>query len=82
MLVIENAGAVVMVKTEPLDATPFAFTVTVAVPGKAIRLVATDAVNRVVLTNVVASAVSFHRMVELAVKAEPFTVKVKAALPV
>ncbi len=45
MLVTANAGAVVMLKAEPLDATPFAVTVTVAVPGKAVRLAATDAVN-------------------------------------
>src|SRR5712692_5387245 len=45
------------------------------------RVASTEAVNLPAFTKVVGSAVSFHRMVELAVNAEPFTVRVKAAPP-
>ena len=70
-----------MVKADPLEVTPFALTVTVAVPGEMIRAASTEAVNLPTFTKVVGSGVSFHRMVELAVNAEPFTVRVKAAPP-
>ena len=80
-LVIVGVGGAVIVNGDPLEVTPFALTVTVAAPAEAMRLAATDAVSLPVLTKAVGSGVSFHRMVELAVNAEPFTVKVKAAPP-
>jgi len=80
-LVIVGAGAAVMVKADPLEVTPFALTVTVAVAGEVMRLAPTDAVSLPAFTKLVGSGASFHRTVELAANAEPFTVRVKAAPP-
>ena len=44
-LVMERAGAAVIVKVESPDVTPLALTVTVAVPWAAMRLATTDAFN-------------------------------------
>jgi hypothetical protein len=54
---------------------------TEAVPGLAILLAGTCAMSCAEETKVVASVVPFHCTAELAIKLEPFTLKVNAALP-
>ena len=63
-----GVGGAVTVKGDPLEATPLALTVTVAVPAAVMRLAATDAVSRVAFTKVVGNGVSFQRTVESAAK--------------
>ena len=62
-------------------AAPFVVTVTVAVPGEAMRFAAMAAVNRAGLTNVVAKESPFQRTVELAANPKPLTVRINAAPP-
>ena len=73
--------ALVIVKVELLDVTPPALTMTVADPCEAIRFAETEAVNWLALTKVVGKVEPFQRTVELAVKLEPVTVRVKAEPP-
>ena len=61
--------------------TPGVKTVTDAVPAWARRVAGTNAVNWVLLTNVVAKLVPFHCTVEPSTKLTPFTVSVKPLLP-
>ena len=61
--------------------TPPLLTVTFAVPGVAIKLAATVAVNWFALTNVVGSAVPFQFTTAPEAYPVPFTVRVKPALP-
>ena len=71
-------------KVNPLDVPPHGVglnTVTDAVPAVAMLLAATEAVNFVPLTYVVASPVPFHCTVEVETKFVPVTVRVNAASP-
>jgi hypothetical protein len=70
------------VKVSPLEVTPpVSRTVTLALPGAAIRLAATAAVSCAALTKVVGTAEPFHCTTEPERKPVPFTVRVKAAPP-
>src|SRR5216683_5174638 len=80
-LVMVGVGGAVIVKGDPLEVAPFALTVAVAVPAEAMRFAPTDAVSLPAFTKLVGNGASFHRTVELAANAEPFTVRVKAAPP-
>ena len=64
-------------KSMEAEDEPAAVTVMLALPTLAIRLAATDAVNCVALTNLVASDVPFHWMVSPVTKLEPVTASVK-----
>jgi len=75
------AVAGVIVNVELLDTKPLVLTVTVTVAGAVMRLAPTDPVNWLALPKVVPSVPPFHKMSELGVKPEPFTVRVNAAAP-
>ena len=76
------AGAAATVKVAVLDVTPFSTTVTVTVPGVAIRVAATWAVNCVALTMAVVSEVAFQWTTAPEINPEPFTVSAKEGPPV
>jgi len=70
-----------MVKLAPVDVTLFSTTVTVTVPGVAMRLAVTWAVNCAALTKVVVSAVLFQWTTAVEINPAPFTVSVKEGPP-
>ena len=74
-------GVAVMVKVALGDVTPFSTTVTVALPGAAMRAAPTCAVNCVALTKVVCNALLFHRTTAPETKPVPSTVNVKDVPP-
>jgi len=78
-LMVGVGGAIV--NAEPFDNSPFALTVTVTVPGAAMRLEETVPVSWLAFPKVVDSGVPFQKIVELAENPEPFTVKVKVPPP-
>ena len=57
------------------------YTVTLAVPGCDIAAATTVPVNSVALTNFVVMSAPFHRTLEVDTKPDPFTLKLKPALP-
>ena len=77
----EIAGPGSMVKFTPDDVTPPETTVMVAVPGDAIRLADTDAVNCVALTYVVDRAEPFQSTTAPEANPLPFTISVNAGFP-
>ena len=74
-------GPAAMVNVAPADVTPFSTTVTVTVPGEAMRFAGTWAVNWLEFTKVVVSAVLFHWTIAPERKPVPFTVRTKAGPP-
>ena len=70
-----------MVKVAPAEAPPAVVTVTLAVPGTAIKAAGTVALSWPALTNVVASAVAPHFAVASETKLVPLIVRVKAGPP-
>jgi hypothetical protein len=74
-------GTVFMVNVAPSDVPRLVVTVTVAVPGVAIRLAGTVAVSWLVPTNAVASGVPFQFTVAPEKRYVPFTVSVNVAPP-
>ena len=74
-------GPPLIVKVAPPEVTPLSTTVTVAVPGAAMRLAGTWAVNCVAPTKLVVSAVPFHWTTAPERKPVPLTVRVKAGPP-
>ena len=74
-------GSAATVKLAAPEVTPFSTTVTDAVPGVAMRLAVTWAVNCVEFTKVVLSDVPFQSTTAPETKPMPFTVKVKATPP-
>jgi hypothetical protein len=79
VVVILSVG--VTVKGRPFEVTSPSTTVIVAVPGLAIRLAATWAVNCAALPKAVGSAAPFHCTTAPEAKHAPFTVSVNAAPP-
>ena len=72
----------VIVKVAALEAAlPGLTTVTLALPGLAIKLAGTAALNCVALTYVVGNAEPFHWTAAAATNPEPFTVNVNAGPP-
>jgi len=83
MLLITGTGvAGVIVNVELLDVAPLVETATVAVPCAAIRLATIVAVSWLEFPNAVGTVDPFHKIVELAVNPDPFTVRANAAPPV
>jgi hypothetical protein len=80
-VIVGGAAAVTVKDRGMVDMPPGLVTVTDAVPGVAIRLAGTIAVNRVASAKEVWSETPFHRTVEAGMKPEPFTVKLKAGPP-
>jgi hypothetical protein len=71
-----------IVNVTGFDVAPPGFTTaTLAVPGEAVRLAGTEAVNCVALTNTVESAEPFHCAVDPGTNPEPLTVRVNAGPP-
>jgi len=70
-----------MVKLALVEVTLFSTTVTVTVPGVAMRLAVTWAVNCAALTKVVVSAVLFQWTTAVEINPAPFTVSVKEGPP-
>ncbi|MGA2113575.1 MAG: hypothetical protein ABSH56_02355 [Bryobacteraceae bacterium] len=75
------AGRGLIVNEAPADAAPLLPTVTVAVPGEAIRLLLTVAVNLVEFMNVLGRAAPFHCTTEPSANPLPLTVRMKADPP-
>jgi hypothetical protein len=74
-------GGAVTVNVTAFDPTPPDTTVTWAVPALAMRFAGTEAVNRLLLTNVVVSWVPLHRTAAADWNPLPFTVSVNAGPP-
>jgi hypothetical protein len=74
-------GGAVTVNVTAFDPTPPDTTVTWAVPALAMRFAGTEAVNRLLLTNVVVSWVPFHCTAAADWNPLPFTVSVNAGPP-
>src|SRR5579871_662728 len=74
-------AGLVMVKGRALEATPSCLTVTLAVPGWAMRAAGTAAVSWAAESWVVGRAVPFHSTRAPGSKPLPFTVSVKAGPP-
>jgi hypothetical protein len=81
LLIVGFPVAGEIVKVEPLDTVPSVLTVIAADPCVAMRLAPTAPVSWVALKKLVGKGVPFHRIVELALNPEPFTVRVKARPP-
>ena len=81
LLIPKPVGAGLMVKVELLDIAPLLFTVTATVPCAPMRLAPTAPVNWVEVQKIVDRGLPFHKMLEVAVNPEPFTVSVNAASP-
>jgi hypothetical protein len=76
-----GTGAASTVNVSVFEVTPPDFTLTEAVPGLAISLAGTEAVNWVALTNAVLSGAVFHRTLAPDANPVPVTVRVNAPLP-
>lgn len=79
--IASGGGGALTVKLTELEVTPPDCTLIEAVPGFAIRLAETEAVNCVALLNVVGSDVVFQKTLAWEANPVPVTVKVKAAAP-
>src|SRR4029079_13096326 len=81
LLIAGRPPDVETVKTTLLEVAPAVLTVMLTDPGVVMRLASTIPDNCVALPKILASGDPFHRIVELAANADPFTVSVNADPP-